>query len=281
MMSTPAQKHSIGFHLHSPKSAPIVTAMHQKIYIILVSTLLLMVSACAHKGKAIAGSGPEDQLESCLKLSEKKRFEEAIECLGALKARYPKSQQGQEAELRIADNYFRKKEYLLAAESYKAFIKLHPLNDRVDYAYFRLGSSYLAQTPKAIDRDQEYLDDAIRNFNIVIQGFPGSTYKDLAQRDLAKARLKIARRNFYVGRFYYRTGEYIAAIPRFMEVAKDYPDSGLGPESLYKVIHAAVAIKQYDTARDAFSLMSAQYASSPLTPRAQNYLIRAAGKIKS
>jgi outer membrane protein assembly factor BamD len=255
--------------------------MHQKTYFILIPALLLVISACGHSSKALTGNGPEDQLESCLKLSEKKHFEEAIECLGALKARYPKSQQGQEAELRIADNYFRKKDFLLAAESYKTFIKLHPLNERVDYAYYRLGSSYLAQTPKAIDRDQEYLDDAIRNFNIVIQGFPASTYKDLAQRDLAKARLKIAKRNFYVGRFYYRTGEYIAAIPRFMEVAKDYPDSGLGPESLSKVIHAAVAIKQYDTARDAFSLMSTQYASSPLTPRAQNFLIRAAGKIKS
>lgn len=255
--------------------------MYRKPYHLLAPALLCVIISCAHQDQTASSGGPEDQLQNCLKLSEKKHFEEAIECLGALKARYPKSQQGQEAELRIADNYYRKKDYLLAAESYKAFIKLHPLNERVDYAYYRLGSSYLAQTPKAIDRDQEYLDEAMRNFNIVIQGFPASTYKDLAQRDLAKARLKIAKRNFYVGRFYYRTGEYIAAIPRFMEVAKDYPDSGLGPESLYHVIHAAVAIKQYDTARDAFSLMSTQYASSPLTPRAQNYLIRAAGKIKS
>jgi outer membrane protein assembly factor BamD len=254
--------------------------MHRHLYYILIPALIFTAAACGHSGKALTGNGPEDQLENCLKLSEKKHFEEAIECLGALKARYPKSLQGQEAELRIADNYYRKKDFLLAAESYKAFIKLHPLNERVDYAYYRLGSSFLAQTPKAIDRDQEFLDDAMRNFNIVIQGFPASTYRDLAQRDLAKARLKIAKRNFYIGRFYYRTGEYIAAIPRFMEVAKDFPDSGLGPQALNKAIHAAVAIKEYDTARDAFGLMSAQYASSPLTPRAQNFLIRAAGKIK-
>lgn len=254
--------------------------MHHTYRLMFATIILAMTAACGHHGPKLTGNGPEDQLEGCLKLSEKKHFEEAIECLGALKAKYPKSVQGQEAELRIADNYYRKKDYLLAAESYKTFIKLHPLNDRVDYAYFRLGGSYLAQTPKAIDRDQEYLDDAIRNFNIVIQGFPGSTYRDLAQRDLAKARLKIAKRNFYVGRFYYRTGEYMAAIPRFLEVAKEYPDSGLGPESLERAIHAAVRIRQFETAREAFSLMSTQYASSPLTARAQNYLIRAAGNIK-
>lgn len=246
---------------------------------LLIATALITVS-CAHKGATVNAGGAEDQLQKCLKLSDKKHFEEAIECLGALRTRYPKSTEGQEAEIRIGDNYYRKKDYLLAAESYRSFIKLHPLHDRVDYAYFRLGSSYLAQTPKGIDRDQEYLDDAIRNFNIVIQGFPSSTYRDLAQRDMAKARLKLAKRDYYVGRFYYRTGEYIAAIPRFMEVAKQYPDSGLGPQALYHAIHAAVAIKEYDTARDAFSLMSTQFAASPLTPRAQNFLIRAAGKIK-
>lgn len=254
--------------------------MHHPCRPFLSVLLLLTAAACAHKGDTVTGGAPGDQLQECLKLSDKKHFEEAIECLGSLRTRYPKSVEGQEAELRIGDNYYRKKDYLLAAESYRSFIKLHPLHERVDYAYFRLGSSYLAQTPKGIDRDQEYLDDAIRNFTVVIQGFPTSTYRDLAQRDLAKARLKIAKRDYYVGRFYYRTGEYIAAIPRFLVVARDYPDSGLGPQSLYHAIHAAVAIKEYDTARDAFSLMSTQYAASPLTARAQDFLVRAAGKIK-
>jgi len=240
----------------------------------------LALSACAHNGPTVSGDGPEAQLDACMKLSNKKKFEDAIECLGALKARYPKSPQGQEAELRIADNYFRKKEFLLAAESYRTFIKLHPMNERVDYAYYRLGASYLAQTPKAIDRDQEYLDDAIQSFRIVIQGFPGSTYRDLAMRDLEKARTKQARRNFYVGRFYYRTGEYIAAIPRFMIVALDYPDSGLAPESLHKAIHAAVKLKEYDKAREAFNILSSQYANSPYTKLDQDYLINVAGRIK-
>ncbi len=279
MSTLPLKTH--GFPLHFPDATLYSHNMNRFNRLILMSTILMATAACAHHAPKITGNGPEDQLDGCLKMSEKKHFEEAIECLGALKAKYPKSMQGQEAELRIADNYFRKKDYLLAAESYKTFIKLHPLSDRVDYAYFRLGSSYLAQTPKSVDRDQEYLDDAIRNFNIVIQGFPGSTYRDLAQRDLGKARLKIAKHNFYIGRFYYRTGEYMASIPRFIEVAKDYPDSGLGPESLERAIHAAVRVQQFDTAREAFSLMSTQYASSPLTARAQNYLIRAAGKIKS
>lgn len=242
---------------------------------------ITLLSCASSGGPKVSGNSPEDQLQSCLKLSEKKKFEEAIECLGALKTRYPKSVEGQEAELRIADNYYRKKDYLLAAEAYKGFIRLHPLHERVDYAFYRLGSCYLAESPKAIDRDQEHLEDSIKNFKIVLNGFPASTYRDLAQRDLNKARLKIARRNFYIGRFYYRTGEYIAAIPRFMEVASDYPESGLGPESLHKAIHAAVRLKQYEFAREAFGLMSSQYASSPLTARTQDYLVRVAGRTKT
>lgn len=255
--------------------------LHRLTPLLLAGLAITFIGCASSGGPKLTGNGPEDQLQNCLKLSEKKRFEDAIECLGALKTRYPKSAEGQEAELRIADNYFRKKEYLLAAEAYKGFIRLHPLHERVDYAYYRLGSCYLFQTPKAIDRDQEYLDEAIAHFKIVINGFPASTYRDLAQRDLNKARLKVARRHFYIGRFYYRTGEYIAAIPRFLEVARDYPESGLGPESLEKAIHAAVHLKQYELAREAFGLMSAQYAASPLTTRTQDYLVRVAGRTKT
>src|SRR3989338_6503626 len=197
-------------------------------YLKIVQWFLLAVgftmlgNGCAKKEMQIGRQNPEIEIKKCIKYSEKKHFEEAIECLEIFKSHFPKSQWGTEAELLIGDTYYRKKDYLLAADSYQSFVKLHLTHPKLDYAYYKTGLSYLKQSPKAIDRDQEYLDSAISNFQIVVHNFPDSAYMNITQANLAEARTRIAKRHFYVGRFYYRTGEYIASLPRFKEIVNSY-----------------------------------------------------------
>ncbi|MFA4975018.1 MAG: outer membrane protein assembly factor BamD, partial [bacterium] len=91
-----------------------------------------MFSGCGKDQVTIGQGDPGDELSKCLKLSSKGKHEDAIQCLEMFKARYPQTRQGQEAELLIGDSYFARKDYLLAAESYAAFVKLYPLHPKVD-----------------------------------------------------------------------------------------------------------------------------------------------------
>jgi len=238
-------------------------------------------SACSKKPIEIGRTNPDQEIKKCIKLSEKKHFEDAIECLEIFKSRFPKSKWGIEAELMIGDNYFRRKEYLLAADSYQAFVKLHPIHPKIDYAYYRTGVSYAKHSPKAIDRDQEYLDDAIANLSIVTKNFPQSAYYNVSRVTLLEARTKIAKRHFYVGRFYYRTGEYIAAIPRFQEIVENYPDSGLLPKSLYLMTVSNIRLSRLDDAKESFSILATRFSDSDYVPKAQKRLLRATKKRES
>ena len=248
------------------------------LFVLPASCFLLLSASCAKKPVVIGRDNPAQEIEKCTKLSNKKHFKEAVECLEVFKSHFPKSEWGVEAELYIGDNYFRQKEYLLAADSYQSFIKLHPTHPKIDYAYFKSGLSYLKQTPKAIDRDQEYLDAAMVNFEIVKRNFSDSVYANVNNEDLMDARKRVAEKNFYVGHFYYRTGEYIAAIPRFQIVAKDHRDSGLADKSLYFITRANLKLSRLEDAKESFSTLSVEYPSSKYVKELENRLIRASEK---
>lgn len=236
--------------------------------------LCVALSGCGKEDYKIGHGNPKDEIQKCMKLSEKKKFEEAIECLEIFKSRFPQSEFSREAELSIADNYFDKKEYLLAADAYQLFIKLHPLSPKVDYAYYRMGLSYLKETPKAIDRDQQYLDEAILHLTTTVKSFPDSPYHEAAVESLKDARFRVAARNYYIGRFYYRTGQYMAAIPRFLDVVNNYPETDLVPKSLYKMVISAGKLQKIDEAKLFYSKLSMEYPDNEWTKRAEPKIMK-------
>lgn len=247
-------------------------------YLLITIMIAAYAAGCAKEGFSVGKGKPEEEMKQCVKLSIKNQYEDAIRCLEVFKASYPRTRIGQEAELRIGDIYYSKKDYLLAAESYTAFLNLHPISPRGDYAHLRAGLSFLKESPKAIDRDQEYLDDAIEHLRTVHRRYPDSRYTGLARANLVIARKRVARRQFYIGRFYYRTGEYIACIPRFLEVAEGYPDSGLADRALYMAIKANLGLDHVEGAKAAFGELSTKYPDSKYTKKAEHKLLRAVKK---
>ena len=236
------------------------------------------LAGCAKETPQIGRGKPKKEVQQCIALGEKGKYEDSILCLEMFKARYPQTSLARDAELMIGDTYFAKKDYLLAAETYKAFLRLHPLHPKADYAHYRIGVAYFKESPKAIDRDQGYLKEAIGHLRIVLRRYPRSQYRGIAKATLTIARRRVARRQFYIGRFYFRTGEYIACIPRFMEVANRYPDSGLADRALYMVVKANLGLDRLEAAKEAFSMLATAYPDSKYVKRSERKLLRAVKK---
>lgn len=239
--------------------------------------LLLLGISCSKDEYTIGRENPDQEIQKCIKLSEKKAYEEAVECLEIFKSRFPQTPLGQEAELKIADTYFRQEEFLLAADSYQTFIGLYPNHPKVDYALYRKGLSYFQKAPKAIDRDQQHLDLAVSEFEIFLRLFPNSTYHDLAEKALANAKKRLAERIYYIGRFYYRTKEYKAAIPRLEELVQKFPDSPRAPHTLFFLTRSQLALGESELARVAVSMMIEQFPNDDWTTKAQNSYFKAIG----
>ncbi len=204
----------------------------------------------------------EAAYDECHARTLKKDYEEAIECFELLKSRFNGTQIAFEADLEIADNYFRKKDYLLAADTYLAFVKLHPSHEKTGYAYYRIGLSYLKESPKAPDRDQQYLDDAIRYLETATSMTQGSL-NEVAREKWKEARTRIAKRHFYVGRFYHKTGEYQSAIPRFTEIVTHYTDLGLDEKALFLLGDSYNHLAKKEEALEVLAVFEQHFPMSP------------------
>lgn len=233
--------------------------------------ILLYFVACAKEGVKIGRENPEVEIEKCVALSKKKHYEEAVECLEIFKSRFPQTTEGQEASLRIADTYFVQHQYLLAAETYLSFVELHPLHPRSDYALYRAGLSYFKEAPKAIDRDQEYLLKAKETLQRALRVSYQSTYEELIAKTIQVIDERLAERVFYVGRFYFRTGEYLSAIPRFEDLLEKYPKAEVAPRTLYYLVRSHLELDREEEARLALQKMVEDFPENDWTKKAQRH----------
>jgi outer membrane protein assembly factor BamD len=235
---------------------------------LLIILSIFIIAGCSKGQYKLTGNETDEQaVDKCVELSQKKKFDQAIECFEIFKSRFPDSDYALDAELKIADSYFQNKEWQLAAESYALYAKLHPSSPKADYAYYRAGLAYQKQLPKKVDRDMTSLEKSEDNFAMVYRRFPDSPYAKMAQTEYDAVHSRGAAKNVYVGNFYYKFGEYRAAIPRYLIVLQDYPGLGYDEEALYRLAFSYKKLGMMDKAKAAAQLMQEKFPESKKTKK--------------
>ncbi|UCG14487.1 MAG: outer membrane protein assembly factor BamD [Deltaproteobacteria bacterium] len=151
-------------------------------------------------------------------------YGEALEKFTTLKERYPYSRYAILAELKVADAHFHREEYPEAIAAYEDFARLHPKNEAIPYVLYQIGASYYEQLLSS-DRDQTPTYQAILAFERLIKAHPNSTYAKKAEAKVQLCRKLLAAHEMYVGRFYYKSKHYEAALLRCEGVLASYQDA--------------------------------------------------------
>lgn len=201
----------------------------KKFWIVLVA-LGLMVPGCGWfqtKGEKTAPELASEGMESF----SKGKYKESIEHFSTLRDWYPFSKYAILAELKIADAHYALKEYDDAIYAYEEFENLHPRNEATPYVVYRIGRCYFDRID-TIDRDQTMARKAIDNFSRLLRQFPGNAYANIAREHINRSLHDLAAHDFYVGRFYFKSKHYEAALERFKTVVTGYPDMGVHHQAL-------------------------------------------------
>jgi outer membrane protein assembly factor BamD len=158
-------------------------------------------------------------------------YDESANLFQALKDRFPYSRFALLADLRVGDAYYKSKRYEEAVLAYEDFIRLHPKNEAVPYAIHQMGMVYFDQmlTP---DRDPSNARKAMRAFQRLVKQYPDSEWAVRAQPRLQEAIRRLAAHDMVVGKYYFDTKSYRAAMGRFKRVLTQYPDVGLYNEAM-------------------------------------------------
>ena len=185
--------------------------------------LLAFLGSCS--SAPINESDPESMYKDAEADIQSDRYQIAIEKLQLVKNKFPYSRFSALAQLRLGDVYFLQDQFLEAATAYELFRDLHPRHERIPYAMYRVGESYLNDVPSNIQRDIASARNAETAFQQFITRFPADAQAPEAKNQLQRARNIQAEKEYLIGMFYTRRSKWKAASGRFEHITRDYPDT--------------------------------------------------------
>ncbi len=167
------------------------------------------------------------------------RYEESIRRYNEVKNKFPYSKFATQAELAVADVYYKQESFAEAQVAYQNFKELHPKHAQIDYVTFRLAMSYFMQLPGTIDRDLTLAQSAITAFDEMINQYPNSTYLAEAKEKRAESIKKLAEKEEYIADFYFKKAIYDSALARYEGLYRTYPGIGFDAKALSRAAISA------------------------------------------
>jgi outer membrane protein assembly factor BamD len=204
--------------------------------------LLIAPVGCRHGGQAdiatLAAGSDTALWKSASRDFDKRRYESARQYATRLVEGFPNSPNQPLARLLVADSHFKEGgtgSLIMAAAEYREFTVLYPSHTRADYAQLQVAECHFKQRHGA-ERDQTNTEKALEEFQRFLELHPDSTLADQARARVKTCTGNLARADFLVGYFYQRSRQaYRAAIQRYEQVLRDYPDYERTDEVLFRL----------------------------------------------
>jgi outer membrane protein assembly factor BamD len=213
-----------------------------------VLVLLLSLSSCSSIEKIQGADKAETYYLRGNAYLKEGQYDQAMEKFSLVKNKFPYSKYALDAELKIADTYYQKEDYLEAQKSYSLYSEFHPQDPKRDYAIFQSGMSYYNLVPSAIDRDMGYSKGALADFKSMMNLYPGSVYFKDALDKYTNLRTRLAEKEIYIGNFYKKRKAYDAAIARYKTVIDEYAELGFDEKMYYEVAACYAKLHQKEEA---------------------------------
>ena len=174
---------------------------------------------------------------------------------------HPYSPWARRAQLMSAFSYYVQQDYTKAIETANRFLSIHPGNKDAPYAYYLIAMSYYEQITD-VDRDQQITEQALTALNEMQRRYPGTEYAADARLKIDLVNDHLAGKEMEIGRFYERTGQWLAAQLRFQNVVKDYQTTTHAPEALYRLTETSLALGVPAEAQKYAAVLGANYPGS-------------------
>ena len=228
--------------------------------------LALLMGACA--GSQATRHSADEWFDLAQNQLARKKYAKAEEAFSKFLEQYPQDRRRPEALLGLADTLYADKRYEEAKFQYRRFLELYPVHSEAAKAQFGIANAAF-QRMKTIDRDQSATQEALQEFQRLVQYYPQSSYAAEAKEKIAACRERLAAYELYVGRFYYKQGTFPAAISRFGGLLKVYPDVGFADEVLFLLGDAYLRSAHPQQAAGVFDELVKRYPQSSYANQAK------------
>ena len=236
---------------------------------LLLAAGLLLLNSCASNGNI--GDNPQVAYQKAEKAYLDKSYGRANDLFQEIQNEFPDTDYAKQALLRTADIAYCRKDLEEAARTYNDFINFNADHPKAPYAFYQVGMTYYV-TLKTIDLDLEALRQALETFQEALARYPDSppyTIKIIQRINDCKRRF--AKREFYIGFFYYKQGKFHSAVSRFEYLLAHYPGY-IDDKVLYYLGLAHLNRGNIDDGHRALLTLTKAFPESPYVDKARPWL---------
>ncbi len=234
-----------------------------------ISALLLVmiaVSACSGRDTLdmpLAQERPvEDLYNDAADALEAGQYARAATLFDEVERQHPYSSWAVTAKLMAAYAQYMRSQYTEAIAALDRFIRLHPANPNIAYAYYLRALSYYEQIAD-VTRDQRITEQALAALSEVVNRFPDTPYARDARLKIDLARDHLAGHEMMIGRYYQRQNLHLAAINRFRRVVELYQTTNHVAEALHRLTESYLALGLTEEARRTAAVLGHNFPGSP------------------
>lgn len=227
---------------------------------------MAITGGCAGRGKKPKDTAYVARDVDSLYLEAKKRLDAGEDKTAAalfdeVERQHPYSPWARRAQLMSAFSYYSARDYAKSVQSAQRFLSIHPGNKDAPYAYYLIAMSYYEQI-NDVSRDQKITLQALSALNDVVRRYPDTRYATDARLKIDLVNDHLAGKEMDIGRFYERSGRWLAADIRFRNVIEKYQTTSHAAEALFRLVETNLALGIPEEAQKYAAVLGANYPGS-------------------
>jgi len=238
---------------------------------LLACAIILPAAGCAGKKVKTDASYVATDVNTLYGLAKERldggEYEMAAKLFDEVERQHPYSVWARRAQLMSSFSYYTAGKYTEAVSSAQRFLTIHPGNKDAAYANYLIAMSYYNQIAD-VTRDQRITQQASDAFNELIRRYPESRYASDARLKLDLINDHLAGKEMEVGRFYQRSGNWLASVTRFRAVVDKYQTTSHAPEALMRLTESYLALGIPAEAQKAAAVLGRNYPGTEWYQRA-------------
>lgn len=205
--------------------------------------MILVNSGCfgGKKTDPTAGLSETEIFGKAKNALSRNEFEEAVELLQKLEARYPFGNYAKQGRLDMAYAHYKFGNYEEAEAVLDRYMREHPNGPALDYALYMKGlintsfkrgivGNLFPKNPA--QHDSSYILIGFNAFSRIVKEFPDSRYAPDAGQRLVYLRNALAEHELLTAKYYFERQAFVAAVNRAQFLLERYPEAPATIEAL-------------------------------------------------
>jgi len=187
-------------------------------------TTLFLLLGCSEYNRVLKSDDIQLKYTKAIEYYESEEYYKAYPIIEELITIYRGTAKSEQLYYIYAHCDFYLGDYMLAAHRFKQFATMFPYSEYTEECTFMSAYCHYLSSPKySLDQTETYV--ALDQFEIFMQKFPSSTYRDTCQVLSDDLNLKLQTKEFEISKLYLHTENYKAAIASFENNLVRFPDS--------------------------------------------------------